>query len=332
MPEKINIYKSYGEKLIALFAKLLFTGKKYSLSELAGLLSCSKQTVLRLIEDIRRTYAVEVMEATEGNRKFYWVKKPRGKTAAATLTDTELSALFMCRSFAEHLLGERLFAEVTQALEKTSTLRGGEQALSNDHFACFRPGTIDYTPHRDTLHTLMSALEQQRICRLSYQSLGAARPKTLYIKPLRIFSHHDTIYLHARLARKPGAVYQKPSFDPLLAVHRMKQVELTERSFEMPTDYNFDEVFNQEFGLIKERSFRVVVEFTGFAAAYVAERIWSPDQKIKWLDEGTMQLTFSASSEPEVKSWVLSFGEEAKLIKPKRLVKTLDATIRRMCS
>ena len=48
MPAKIDLYKSYGEKLIGLFVKLLFSGEKYSLTELAQMFSCSKQTVLRL--------------------------------------------------------------------------------------------------------------------------------------------------------------------------------------------------------------------------------------------------------------------------------------------
>ena len=39
-------------------------------------------------------------------------------------------------------------------------------------------------------------------------------------------------------------------------------------------------MFKQNFGVIKEDAFEVEVEFTGWAAKYVSERIWSPDQKI----------------------------------------------------
>ena len=71
--------------------------------------------------------------------------------------------------------------------------------------------------------------------------------------------------------------------------------------------------------MIKEDAFKVEVEFNGWAAKYVSERIWSPDQKI--LKKGKkIILTFSASSEPELISWLLSFGEEAKLLKPAWLI------------
>ena len=60
MPEKIDYYRSYGQKLISLFAKLLFTQRSHSLIELSRMLNCSKQTVMRLVDDIRRSYGVDV--------------------------------------------------------------------------------------------------------------------------------------------------------------------------------------------------------------------------------------------------------------------------------
>ena len=71
MAEKIDIYRSYGEKLISLFAKLLFSSESHSLTSLARMLNCSKQTVLRLVGDIRRACGVEIDEMVRGNQKYY---------------------------------------------------------------------------------------------------------------------------------------------------------------------------------------------------------------------------------------------------------------------
>lgn len=62
----------------------------------------------------------------------------------------------------------------------------------------------------------------------------------------------------------------------------------------------------------------------------MAERVWSPNRKIVRKRNGGIRLIFSASSEPEVLSWVLSSGEEARLIKPKRLVRKMKEKIKRM--
>ena len=180
------------------------------------------------------------------------------------------------------------------------------------------------------MRRLIEAMEQKRVCRLTYKSPAAEKAKSFFIKPLKIFSHHETLYLHARKAREPGKPYKEPDYDPLLAVHRIREVELTQTPFESPNEYDFEKAFNRHFGIIKDEVFKVTVEFTGFAAVYVAERIWSPDQKIVKKREKGIRLTFSASSDTELIAWVLWFGDEAKMLKPKWLVKKVKDTIRRM--
>jgi len=318
MPEKKDYYSSYGQKLISLFAKLLFTQKSHSLIELSRMLNCSKQTVLRLVDDIRRSYGVEIEEFLEGKRKYYRIRRLSGSIPSINITESELNALYMCKAFTEHLMGKKLFEEASHALEKNQATLPADKSPSPQHFASFISGSIDYTPHQDTIRTLIEAMDNRKICKITYKSIMAPKAKTFYIKPLKIFSHKDSVYVHAHLARAPGKPYSEPEFNPLLAIHRIKKMELTDRRFEFPKNYDFEKTFKQNFGVIKEDAFEVEVEFTGWAARYVSERIWSPDQKIH-KKNGTTKLTFSASSEPELISWVLSFGDEARLKTPDSL-------------
>lgn len=131
MPETIDSCRSYGEKPISLFAKLLFSGQSYSLGELAHAFSCSKQTILRLVADIRRSYGVTVEEGMNGNRKYFQIKRPCGRTAPAVdMTKAKMSALFMCEAFAEHLLGRGFIEDSTRALEKSQALLPQSKAVS----------------------------------------------------------------------------------------------------------------------------------------------------------------------------------------------------------
>ncbi|MEA3222974.1 MAG: WYL domain-containing protein [Thermodesulfobacteriota bacterium] len=59
----------------------------------------------------------------------------------------------------------------------------------------------------------------------------------------------------------------------------------------------------------------------GLNKCVVAERIWSPDQKIIKKGKGKVRLILNASSEPELTTWLLSFGDEARLLKPEYLQK-----------
>lgn len=333
MPEKQSPYATYGEKLIKLFAKLLFSGQSYSLSELSRSLVCSKQTVLRLMDDIRRSYGVEIEETVRDRNKYFGIKKAGRSAPALALTQQELGVLLMCQAFARHLLGDVLFDEASIALDKNRALAGPSAGGQPSRiFTSYRPGTIDYTPHEESIRTLLQAMDKHVVCKVSYRSIMAGQAKAFFIMPLKIFSHNDTMYVSARFAGKPGEPGKKTEFDPLLAVHRLRSVELTDRMFEYPKDFDFEQIYNRNFGIIKDEAFEVEVEFTGHAARFVSERIWSPDQKLVHGRNGMVRLTFSASSRQELKSWLLSFGEEARLIRPEWFAETIKSDLKKMCS
>ena len=195
MPKKKNLYRTYGEKLISLFARLLFSREKHSLIALARMLNCSKQSVLRLIEDIQRSYRVEIEESFEGRKKYYRIKRPAWRPARISLTPTELNALHMCRTFSEHLMGRELFDETSRALEKSMTLLPENQNYSSHHFASFRPGSIDYTPYHGIIRTLLESMDRKKICKLTCLRIMADRAKTYYITPT------VTWYVHAHLMK-----------------------------------------------------------------------------------------------------------------------------------
>jgi len=136
MPEKFDLYKSYGEKLIGLFVRLLFSGERHSLTELAQMLDCSKQTVLRLIDNIRKSYGVNIEETKEGNRSYYRIRKPVSSLKNIPLTEAELHSLLICKSFTQHLIGKKLYEEATQAIFKSKAALGtmaGRTAAETRH-------------------------------------------------------------------------------------------------------------------------------------------------------------------------------------------------------
>ena len=331
MPEKIDYYSSYGQKLITLFAKLLFSGESHSLIELSERLRCSKQTVLRLVDDIRRSYGVDIEDTIRENRKYYRMKTNGRIPPALNLTRSEYAVLFMCQAFARHLLGEKIFEEATTALEKNRALVSSGKGFSPGKVSSFIPGTIDYTPHEECMRKLLQALEENMVCRVTYKGLGAKKAKKFTIMPLKVFSHHETVYLHARLTNGENNKKDPSVYDPLLAVHRIQRIELTDKRFDYPVDYDFEKIYNRHFGVMSDDLFDVVADFSGDAAAYVAERMWSPDQKITKRGSDGIRITFSASSEPELISWLLSFGDKAKLIKPERLADQIKAIAENVC-
>lgn len=330
MPKKRDADKTHAQKVITLFSKLLFSGRKYSLTELSNLLNCSKQTVLRLVDHINSTYTIIIEEEIIRNRKYFSIKNLPRRMPLLNLTETEYKTLQMCKAFTENLLGRELFEEATRAVEKSGALIDRPKAGSSEHFAVFRPGTIDYSPHQQIIQTIIYAMDHKQVCKMVYHSPGKKTPTTFYIKPLKLFSYKDALYLHARKAITPGKKYKEPKYDPLLAVHRIRKIESAGWSFDFPDDYDFEKVFNEHFGIIKAEPFQVEIVFTDFAAGYVVERVWDPNQKIEELEDGSIKLTLTTSSTPEIISWVLSFNKEAELVEPDWLRNRIKELIQNM--
>ncbi len=326
MPKKRDD-RTYGEKLMYLFGRLFFMGGRYSLTQLSEQLNCSKQTVQRLIDDIVSCYGVEIEPSWEGNRKFFGMKKLSASKTVKCITDMEINLMQMCQAFAVHLLGADFLEKTNQGILKSSLLLSEAKTTSRNLFSSHQPGNIDYTPHQKTINTLVEAMGEAKVCKVTYQSGLQSKPKSYYLKPLVIFSHNSTLYLHAQLAKAPGQKYKEPAFDPVLLIHRFKVVKKTDRIFEFPLGYRLEKVFDKNFGLIQDKPFTVTVEFTGWAARYVSERTWSKDQIIRRKKGGGIELSLTTTSQPEVISWLLSFGPEAKLVRPAWLVKEIRAAI-----
>ncbi|MBR5051220.1 MAG: WYL domain-containing protein, partial [Desulfovibrio sp.] len=96
-----------------------------------------------------------------------------------------------------------------------------------------------------------------------------------------------------------------------LAVHRIREVTVTDKHFlfEMP---------EEDLGMFglpwhEPRNFRIRFA-PGGAADYMRERIWSDQQRIVEQEDGGVVLELVSRSEPEVTSWVRSFGKEAELL------------------
>jgi len=323
MPRKMNPDLSHSEKLIKLFAMLFFRHGSRSLTQLADHLGCSKQTVQHLIQKVEEGFGVSIERQTIGNRLFYVFNSPRKYPPAAMLSTSELNALQMCRAFTEHLMGTRQFSDTMLALEKSTLLLPDDSNLPESHFGVMRFGSIDYSPFQKQLLTLVEAMEKKRVCEITYRKIGEKRAKKSRIKPLKVFAQNESVYVHARYAKMPGKPFKVPDYDPLLALQRFKTVKMVETRFVFPKNYYFDRTMNRQFGVMHGKRFKVVAEFSGWAAEFVAERSWSPDQTITRKRSGIVRVEFTSSSKPEVLNWILRFGEEARLVGPKVLVEEL---------
>ena len=322
MPKKLSD-KKYGEKLLQLFANLLFSNNPKTYNELANMLGCSKQSVMRMLDDINRYYGLQIQSKIRQDRqKEVWIDKRRDMSKIDLLSESELRTLEMCKNFTRCMLGDELFKTATIGIDKSYAQMDVDQHVSDKLFAASISGTIDYSQFDKQLKSILDAMETKKVIEVEYQNPVAAAPKTFRIKPLKIFNYKNTIYIHAQYAKMPGKAYKPSSTLPIFALQRFKKVTITDTNFKNPKYYDFDKYLNQGFGVFSQKKFKVKMELTGWAQAFVRERLWSKGQKFTQKG-GTTVLEFTSTSEEEVVSLVISFKSNAKLITPMYLVKRL---------
>ena len=316
MPTKLDQSATPSRKAIALFGILLFSRQPLSLKGLAEQLGCSRQTVLRLMEDAERANIVNIRKWKENRENFYqavFQSRPN-----LDFSQEELTQLMFCRDLVRHMLPEGHQQRLDTATDKAALLMRDASQREKIPTSIGRgvvKGAIDYTQHEAALETLMSAKNSGQVVEIEYFALNRTEPKTHAFVPMRFVAYHDGFYVRGWSVSDKGAVtITRPM---TLALHRMQRIWPTRRYLTDKQPFP-DEA--EAFGMAKDSTpFQVMARFFPPAAQYVRERTWSCEQQLEELPDNAVQLTMTAQSELEVVKWILGFGCEAELIEPAHL-------------
>lgn len=322
----MSVHKSDAtpsQRVLGLYSLLLLSGKAYSLTQLAEMFGCTKQTVLRMADQVEAFCGMNLERTIHKGQRMYRIRAP-GKRPHVALSPEDIQQLLLCRDLVMHLLPKGTVQHLFEVISRTTVLLPDfddrEFALESFSTAKFK-GVIDYTPHQTTIETLMQAIREGLTCRLRYQPAGKPEGRR-HFAPLKLLAYREALYVLGFKLEKKGP--PGPEHARTLAVHRIRSVELLDQA--LPENLP-DTAEPGLFGFKMSETFRVKVKFEPCVADYVSERRWSEDQKLIRQKNGKVVLEFSAQSEPEVVSWILSFGNAAELVAPKSLRLRLQSEV-----
>ena len=94
-----------------------------------------------------------------------------------------------------------------------------------------------------------------------------------------------------------------------------------ENSFRLPPGFSIERYLGNAWHLIPEpgRDREVVVRFAKMVAQNVAEVVWHKTQRTKTNQDGTLDFRVTVSGLSEISWWILGYGDQAKVLKPRRL-------------
>lgn len=289
-----------------------------SLDEAAERLGVDRRTILDDLADVtaRQYYhpagsAEELRVEIDGDhvRVFSHGKFER----PARLSPREsLAAHVALRRYAATLGGderERVLDIAERIAERLATAT--EEELS-DRFSVEESG--EATGIRLALRRAVS--DRQR-CRITYLRSGGDGPSERTLDPYAVAVSHGTWFAVGYCGLRRGV--------RVFRVDRILDIEPTEERFEVPEDFDLDAYLEDGRVFRSDATERVVVRYTGWAAAWIRER--GPTESDP---DGGVRVTYEVADPGWVVRHVLQQGGQAEVLEPEEVRQEIARVARRM--
>ena len=301
----------------------LQSGKFPNASRLARELEVSTKSIHRDIEFMRDRLNLPIEFNPARNGYFYTEEVSAFPTMQ--ITEGELFALVVAEKALQQYRGTSFEKPLLSAIRKM------EQALPDTislNLADIEQ-TISFRTRAEQILDLeiFDVLAKAAACReqieLAYRKPGQTKPEARVVDPYHLANINGEWYLFAYdHARKDIRTF---------APARIKSVKPTGKAFERPQKFSLEKRLRDSFGVHSgQGQHEVVIRFNPRAADYVREKKWHESQQLRELKNGGVELSLKLSSLMEIERWVLSWGGDAKVLKPHELAEAVSDSARRI--
>ena len=295
-----------------------------------GLTSLHIRSVRRDLEALQAA-GIDV-DAHEIGRGRVWKLGPRFRgSQRITASVTELLALSLGRDLLYPLSGTPFWIGIESFWTK---IKEGMPSAVWKHYEKFRQimyvrGTPakSYRKQEGIIKTINRAIQQHRVVRAEYQRVGGTAPRVRNIEPYGLVVYQSSLYIVGAASEVQSAADRVRHWK----LDRFRKAEALDEYFTVPPEFDLDQHLGQSIGIFsggKPRKFRIRV--SAYAARWVTEDPWHPDQDVVNHKDGSATLTVRAAHELEIIPRVLALGAEAEVLSPKSCRQALSVTLKKM--
>ena len=240
----------------------------------------------------------------------------------------ELLTLYFLRPQLEMLKGTPFHDDLASIFRKVNSVLPPRYAAHLERISRVAipllQGRRDYSSISGILEELRKALLYQNRITLLYKLPSRKDAESYAVDPYTLIFYKGGLYLLG-FARNRSALR-------IFAIERISGITIEKERFEIPDDYHPEKHFKGAFGIDTEEPLAIRVRFSAAIAHAIADRIWHPTQTITRLQDGSLELAFTAGGRMEIVSWVLSYGSHAELLEPPELRNELAANAVQMAA
>jgi proteasome accessory factor B len=172
-----------------------------------------------------------------------------------------------------------------------------------------------------TFDVLAKAAAHRQQLEIAYRKPGQRQPETRVIDPYHLANINGEWFLFAHDHLRQDLRTFVPA--------RIQAIRHTGKNFPRPQKFSLEKRLRGSFGVRSgQGDYDIVIRFNARAADYVREKKWHQSQQLHSLRDGGVELRLCLSGLEEVTRWVLSWGGDAHVLKPRELVQTVRSAAR----
>ena len=298
-----------------------------------GLTSLHTRTIRRDLEALQAA-GIDV-DVHDSQRGKIWELGPRAKTTTKiSFSATELIALSLGRELLHPLAGTPFWMGIESFWNK---IQEGVPAGVLDHYKKYSRTlrvlgvpTKSYEKHHGMIKTINRAIVEHRTVEIDYQAPGKPK-KTRRIEPYTIALFQSSLYIICGACEMPNETEEDiENRMRSLKLDRFTKATIEDAWFKVPKGMNWDDFVGKGMGIFVGKPQNFKVRIAAKAANFVAEDPWHPDQKIKQLKNGDIELSVPSSNKLEIFPRVLSLMDDAEVIGPAKAKKEFSEIAKRI--
>ena len=285
-----------------------------TVDELAEECGVTRRTIYRDLDAIRDAgYPLDSEQEVDGHTLYRFVTGYK-KSPPITFSLDELLTLYLCRNQLGFLKGtpfeddlEAIFGRIRSSLPPRSVAH--LERIAEAGAPKFQ-GVKDYPEKKESLVRLRKALLLQQKIDVAYTP-ARRTTETYRFDPYQLLFYDGALYV--------GGYAHNRKANRLFLVDRIEDVTILDERFEVPEDFSMEALTGSAFGLVDENPKQIKVRFRADVAHLIRERLWHPSQQLEEEKGGSVILTFTASGEKEILSWLYSYLPSVEILAPSDL-------------
>jgi len=167
----------------------------------------------------------------------------------------------------------------------------------------------------DVFEKIAIAWVTQKRVKITYQSLNRDHDKDWLVNPYFIemtgVGYSTYLIGYGESTDRNGITTFK--------LNRIKEVTISDEDFDIPEDFNIENLLGSSWGVIWGEDTEVKLKFSPNVTRRVKESTWHHTQQIKDQPDGSCILTLKVGSTLEMTPWIRGWGSDVEVLEPVEL-------------